>query len=146
MSLEKIITITGKPGLYEIIAQSNKGFVVESVGEKKKFSISASHQVSALNDIAIYTYEGEFPLRLIFKAIAEKNDSKETISHKSTDKELKAFLTEFVADYDAERVYASNIKKVVQWYNILAKSEFDFSAIKTEEEMAEEENKAKAAE
>ena len=97
------------------------------------------HNVSILNDIAIYTYEEEVPLRNVLKTIAVKNKNKETISHKESNANLTSFFNEVLPDYDEERVYTSNIKKVVQWYNLLAKNEFDFSSIKEDSESEEEE-------
>ena len=138
MSLEKIVAIGGKSGLFEIISQSKGGLIVESLVDKKRIPVNAIHNVSVLNDIAIYTYEEEVPLRNIFKTIAEKYDSKEALSHKESSANLTSFFSEVLPDFDEERVYASNIKKVVQWYNILANTGFDFSSIKEDEEVEEE--------
>jgi len=139
MSLEKIVAVSGKPGLFEIVSQSKGGLIVKSLIDKKKLPINAMHNVSVLNDIAIYTYEEEVPLRNVLKTIAEKNNNKEAISHKESSANLTSFFSEVLPDYDEERVYASNIKKVVQWYNILAKAEFDFSSIKEDADSEEEE-------
>ncbi|MGB0776621.1 MAG: DUF5606 domain-containing protein [Flavobacteriaceae bacterium] len=133
MALDKIIAVTGKPGLYEIKAQSKGGFIVESLVDKKRFPITATHNVSVLNDIAIYTWNEEVPLRDVLTTIFEKNEGKNSISHKSSNKELMAFFAEILPEYDTERVYASNIKKVVQWYNLLVDNEFDFASLKEEE-------------
>ncbi|AOW19222.1 DUF5606 family protein [Urechidicola croceus] len=134
MSLEKIISITGKPGLYEIIAQSKGGIIVESLIDKKRTPISATHNVSVLDNIAIYTYEEEMPLKLIFKTIFEKEEGKECISHKESANKLTAYFSEVLPNYDDERVYASNIKKVLQWYNLLVQNNFDFASISEDEE------------
>jgi hypothetical protein len=137
MGLTKTIAITGKPGLFNIISQSKGGFVVQSLVDEKKFPISSNHNVSALNEIAIYTYEEEVPLRNIFLTINEKEAGKEAISHKSDHKILMNYFSEVLPDFDQERVYASNIKKVLQWYNILVAAGFDFSTIKETEETQE---------
>lgn len=129
MSLEKIIAVTGKPGLYEIIAQSKGGIIVESLMDKKRFPINAMHNVSVLDNIAIYTYEDEMPLKLILKTIFEKEDGKECISHKENNKVLISYFLKILPNYDDERVYPSNIKKVVQWYNLLVNHNFDFTSI-----------------
>jgi len=129
MSLEKIIAVTGKPGLYEIMAQTKGGIIVESLIDKKRFPINAMHNVSILDNIAIYTYENEMPLRLILKSIFEKENGKECISHKENNKVLTSYFSEILPNYDDERVYASNIKKVLQWYNLLVNYNFDFSTI-----------------
>ena len=139
MSLEKIVAVTGKPGLFEIISQSKGGLIVESLIDKKRLPINAMHNVSVLNDIAIYTYEEEVPLRSVLKTIADKHENKEAISHKESNANLTSFFSEVLPDYDEERVYTSNIKKVIQWYNLLAKAKFDFSSIKEDSESDEEE-------
>ncbi len=138
MTLEKIISIAGKPGLYEIIAQSKGGFIVGNITDKKRFPINAAHNVSALNDIAIYSYTEEVSLRVIFKDLSDKFEGKPGINHKADEKEIIALFREILPEYDEERVYASNIRKVLQWYNLLATSGLDFSAIVIEE--AEEES------
>lgn len=134
MSLEKIISVTGKPGLYEIIAQSKGGIIVESMIDKKRFPISAMHNVSVLDNIAIYTYEEEVPLRIVLKSIFEKEEGKEAMSPKESGKKLMAYFSEVLPNYDDERVYASNIKKVLQWYNLLVQNKFDFSTITEDKE------------
>jgi hypothetical protein len=139
MSLEKIVAVTGKPGLFEIISQSKGGLIVESLIDKKRLPINAMHNVSVLNDIAIYTYEEEVPLRSVLKTIADKHENKEAISHKESNANLTSFFSEVLPDYDEERVYTSNIKKVIQWYNLLAKAKFDFSSIKEDSGSEEEE-------
>ena len=89
---------------------------------KKKVSIGNTSQVSLLDNIAMFTFDKEVPLFEVFENVAKNNDYKETISHKSTDAELRAFMTESLPDYDTERVYVSDIKKLAQWYNILNKA------------------------
>ena len=137
MTLEKIVAITGKPGLYEIVSQTKGGLLVESLTDKKRMPVNAMQNVSVLNDIAIYTYEDEMPLRNVLKNMGEKLGNKEALSHKESNDKLKAFFSEVLPNYDEERVYASNIKKVVQWYNVLATNKFDFSSIKEESEEEE---------
>ncbi len=137
MGLTKTIAITGKPGLFNIISQSKGGFVVESLVDKKKFPITNTHNVSVLNDIAIYTYEEEIPLKNVFLAIHEKEAGEKSISHKESNATLISYFSEVLPDFDQERVYPSNIKKVIQWYNILVAASFDFASI-TEAEETEE--------
>lgn len=140
MKLEKVIAITGKPGLFQIISQSKTGIIVESLSDKKRFPVNSLHNISTLNDIAIYTYETEVPLKAVFLNIFEKQEGKASIDPKSSKNDLLAYFSEVLPGYDEERVYASNIKKILGWYNALVLAEFDFSAIKTEleEEAAEE--------
>jgi hypothetical protein len=134
MGLTKTIAIAGKPGLFNIISQSKGGFIVASLGENKKFPITNTHNISVLNDIAIYTYAEEVPLREVFLNIHKKEDGKASINHKESNKTLLAYFSEVLPDYDEERVYPSNIKKVIQWYNLLIAAKFDFSSIESEEE------------
>ncbi|MDP2088026.1 MAG: DUF5606 domain-containing protein [Flavobacteriaceae bacterium] len=134
MGLDKIIAISGKPGLYKVLNQSKTGFVIESLTDGKRTTLIATHNVSALKDIAIYTYDEEFPLGLIFKSIFEKEGGKTAISHDAKDPELMAYFEEIVPNFDKERVYPSNVKKVIRWYNQLVDTHFDFSTVQTEEE------------
>lgn len=139
MELKDIVAINGKPGLYGIKAHSKGGIIVESLIDGKKFPVTATHNISALNEIAIYTYEEDFPLRIVLKSMGEKEDGKVTMSHKENSKQLISYFREILPNYDEERVYTSNIKKVIQWYNILATNNFDFSSIQEEEEESETE-------
>ena len=141
MSLDKILSISGKPGLYKIITQTRGGFVAESLIDKKRVSINMQSNVSVLSEIAIYTLTEEVPLRDVFKKILDKENNKPTsISHKDSKDVLEEYFFDVLPDYDEDRVYASDIKKVVQWYNLLLShnllSSFqeDSSSPKTEEE------------
>ncbi|MDT0554659.1 DUF5606 family protein [Patiriisocius hiemis] len=128
MSLEKILSIGGKPGLYQLKTQTRTGFLAESLLDGKKISVNARHNVSLLSEIAIYTLTEEVPLGDVFQKISEKEDGKKTISHKVPKIELEEFFFEVLPEYDEERVYASDIKKIVQWYNLLTeKGITDFS-------------------
>ncbi len=138
MDLKDIVAINGKPGLYEIKAQSKGGIIVESLIDRKRINITVTHNISALNEIAIYTYEEEVPLRIIFKAIGEKEEGKEAINPKESGKILSSYFREILPNFDEERVYNSNIKKILQWYNLLASKNFDFASITEEEEETEE--------
>lgn len=137
MELKDIVAISGKPGLYEIKAQSKGGIIVESLIDLKRFPVTVSHNISALNEIAIYTYEEEIPLRIIFKTIGEKENGKEAINPKESGKVLSSYFREVLPNFDEERVYTSNIKKILQWYNLLASKNFDFTSIVEEEETEE---------
>ena len=135
MGLRTVLSVAGKPGLCKLIAQNKGGVVVESLLDGKRTSIPATANVSSLGDIAIYTYEEEVPLREVFKAMAAVTEGKEALSHKSGKDELEDFFGEVLPKFDQERVYASDIKKVVQWFNILVKN--DLLALLDEEEAAE---------
>ncbi len=122
MDLSGIISISGRPGLYKVIAQGKNSIIVESLTDKKRFPAYATDRISALGDISIYTYEGDKPLTEIFEDIYAKQDGKEAPSHKEDIAVLQAYILEIIPDYDEERVYPSDIKKLVQWYNMLLKS------------------------
>lgn len=136
MEFNKIISVTGKPGLFQVISQSKSAIIVESLLDKKRVAINATQNVSLLENIAIYTYEEDMPLLNVFKAIAEKTTGKEAISHKENDKNLISFFADALPNYDAERVYVSNIKKVIQWFNILVNAGMDFTAIEEKKQEA----------
>jgi hypothetical protein len=139
MGLDKILAISGKPGLYELTAQSRGGFIVKSIPEGKKMAVNIRHNVSLLSEIAIYTYTEEVPLAEIFEKIKEKEDGGEAISHKASKAELENYFAEILPDYDVDRVYASDMKKIFQWYNLLVKNGItDFAT--TEEEKPVDEN------
>lgn len=141
MKLDKVMSITGKPGLYEMKAQTRGGFVAESMLDGKKVPVNLRHNVSLLSEIAIYTYTEEVPLREVFQKIKEKENGGEAISHKESKDKLESYFREVLPEYDEDRVYASDIKKIFQWYNLLiSKGYTDFS--KEDEKTAGEDNKA----
>ena len=119
MNLEGILSISGKPGLYKLLSQAKNTLIVEGLTDSKRFPLYASHQVSALEDIGIYTYDDTVALSDIFSAIAKKENGSATISHKVSKNELYNWLREVLPDFDEDRVYQSDIKKLVQWYNAL---------------------------
>lgn len=119
MSLEKILSISGKPGLYVLKVQTRTGFVAESLLDGKKVTVSLKSNVSLLSEISIYTYEGEKPLAEIMQNIAKKENKGQTISHKEDNAALLSYFREVLPEYDEERVYASDVKKIVNWYNTL---------------------------
>lgn len=119
MDLKDILSIGGYGGLFKLIKKTKNGFVVESLIDKKRMQTFATSKISTLQDIAIYTEDGEMQLKDILKKIFEKEDGKQTINHKASSEELKSFFGEVLPDYDRERVYVSDIKKVVNWYNVL---------------------------
>ncbi|HUH52030.1 MAG TPA: DUF5606 domain-containing protein [Flavobacterium sp.] len=123
MSLDKILAISGKPGLYELKVQTRSGFLAESLLDGKKLNVGLQSNVSLLSEISVYTYEGEKPLAEILKAIAEKEDNKQTTANKEDKATLEQYFSAVVPDYDADRVYASDMKKIVNWYNLLVSKE-----------------------
>ncbi len=147
MKLDKVLSISGKPGLYELKAQTRGGFVAESMLDGKKISVNLRHNVSLLSEIAIYTYSEEVPLREVFQKISEKENGGEAISHKESKAKLEEYFSEVLPEYDEDRVYVSDIKKIIQWYNLLvSKGYTDFSKPeeKAAEDSAESESPSKA--
>jgi hypothetical protein len=138
MNLEKILSIYGKPGLYRIISQSKKSIIVESLVDKKRFPVNALNSVSALGDIAIYTYDEEVPLKEVLRNMFTKENGGEALDPNSDKKKLLDYFREVLPEYDEERVYTSNLKKIASWYNILVATEFDFSESEQTEDDANE--------
>ena len=123
MALEKIIAIGGKPGLYELIAQTKGGFVGESLVDKKRLTVSIRAKVSVLSEIAIYALDREVPLLEVFEAIHKKEEGKETsVSPKADKLALEEYFFSILPNYDEDRVYASDMKKILSWYNLLLNS------------------------
>lgn len=122
MNLTGIIAISGRPGLFKVIAQGKNSIIVESLVDNKRFPAYATDRISALDDISIYTYDEDAPLRDLLTAIYKKEGGKECPSHKEDLKKLQNYLLEILPNYDQERVYPSDIKKMFQWYNLLHKS------------------------
>jgi Domain of unknown function (DUF6852)/Domain of unknown function (DUF5606) len=124
MDIKGIISISGKPGLFKVAAQGRNNIIVESLDNGKKFPAFASDKISALEDICIYTYDEEVPLADVFQKLAEKEAYKASISHKESPDKLREHITSFLPDYDEDRVYNSDLKKLYQWYNILVEKGF----------------------
>lgn len=119
MSLEKVLAISGKPGLYALKIQTRTGFVAESLIDGKKITVGLRSNVSLLSEISVYTYDGEVRLSEVFRAIAEKEDNGAAISHKEENAKLESYFREVLPEFDEDRVYASDIKKILNWYNML---------------------------
>jgi hypothetical protein len=117
MNVDKILAIAGKPGLYELKLQTRSGFLAESLLDGKKITVGMRSNVSLLSEISMYSEEK--PLAEIMRAIAVKENEGPALSHKEDNAKLTAYFKEILPDYDEDRVYASDIKKVLNWYNIL---------------------------
>ncbi len=141
MGLDKILAIGGKPGLFKLVTQTRAGFVAESLLDGKKITVGLRSNVSVLSEIAIYTLEKEVPLREVFQNIKSKeNGGKTSVNHKDEKIKLEEYFFEILPDYDEDRVYPSDIKKVVQWYNILHDNGIkDFEEAEAESETSGEE-------
>lgn len=119
MNLEKILSISGKPGLFALKVQTRSGFLAESLVDGKKISVSLKVNVSLLSEISIYTINEEKPLTEVMRSIAIKENEGPAISHKEDNATLIAYFSEILPEYDSDRVYPSDIKKVLNWYNLL---------------------------
>ena len=141
-TLDKILTVEGKPGLYRLVTQTRGGLVVASLQDQKKLTVPLTRNISVLSEIAIFTLEEELPLPQVFQKIAEKEQGKPTgITPKSPSLELEEYFFEVLPNYDEDRVYPSDIKKVIKWYNLLVDAGYnDFSSTgDTEDDRGEEE-------
>lgn len=142
MAFEHILSVSGKSGLFRLVGQMKNGIIVESIEDGKRFPVHGSAKVSALDEISIYTMEEEMPLKDVFKKIYEKQNGKQAISHKEDNNKIKAFFKEVLPEYDPERVYVSDMIKVVKWYNLLI--EFKAYDPNEKEEVKEQEQEEKA--
>lgn len=120
MNLTKVLAISGKPGLYHLETQTRSGFLATSLADGKRISVGIRNNVSLLSEIAIYTLEKEVPLTEVFTNMKNFEDGKEArISPKSDGATLEEYFSQVLPNYDRDRVYASDIKKIIQWYNLL---------------------------
>lgn len=123
--METILSIAGKPGLYRLVSRGKQNLIVEALDEtKKRLPAFSTDRVISLADIAMYTDAEDVPLWKVLKSLGEKSESKECSLNykKASGKELKEFLAEILPDFDRDRVHDSDIKKLIQWYNILVKN------------------------
>ncbi len=138
MTLKEILAISGQSGLHKLVASSRNGLIVESLENGKRMPVSSTTRVSSLEDIAIFTLAEDKPLVEILKSIREKQQGQPALSHKSDPEKIKVFFAEILPEYDPARVYVSDMKKVVNWYNELqANNLLDIIDKKEEAEEAE---------
>ena len=143
MKITDILAIAGKPGLYKVLASGSASIVVESMLDGKRSSVSGASRVSNLADITMYTMEEDVPLRDILNRIHEAQKGAEGPSHKDSAQGLRDFIDGIVPELDHDRVYQSDLKKLVQWYNILTgKDAFPLELPETEDQPAEEAKEA----
>ena len=148
MDLKDILAISGYGGLFKFISQGRNGIIVESFANKKRTFISAAVKVSSLSEIAIFTDTEEVSLSDVFKNIHQKENGGKTIDPKSSNEELKNFMAEILPNYDRERVYVSDIRKLVTWYDILLENNllvFDEKEESPENEESVEVSKTKSS-
>ena len=134
MDLKDIMSISGKSGLFKTVAQTKNGLIVESIVDQKRFPVYISDKVSALEDISIFTTDKDLPLKEVMDLIFKKENGGQCIEPKVDDAKLKKYFEEVLPDYDKERVYVSDIRKLFNWYNLLQ----SHGLLKMEEEKKEE--------
>ncbi|MDY0053447.1 MAG: DUF5606 domain-containing protein [Bacteroidales bacterium] len=133
MDLSKILSISGKPGLYLLVSQTKTGALVESLLDGKRQPAFSNERISSLEDISIFTLEEDIPLKKVFELIYSKENGGECISHKSDNNKIVQYMEEILPDFDRDRVYVSDMKKLFSWYNILnAKGLITIEEIKEE--------------
>lgn len=138
IDLTGIIAISGQPGLYKVVAQSKNGIIVEGLADKKRTSISSTAKVSSLEDISMFTTGEDKPVAEIMKSIFDKEKGGACIDAKADDKTVVAYFAAVLPDYDKERVYTSNMRKLFNWYNALQTSgNLKVKEAETKEEAAE---------
>jgi hypothetical protein len=143
--LKDIIAITGQGGLFKYISQARNGIIVESLETGKRMQAFSSMKVNSLKDIAVFTKQEEISLEEVLRKISEKESGGASIDHKSSPDELKSYFLKILPDFDQERVYISDIKKMINWYNILQKNDLlKFEEKTTASTETSEEKKAKA--
>ena len=142
MSIEDIINIEGKPGLYKIVANTKNGIIAESLETKKRIPVFASSNISAFKDISIYTKEDSCPIKEVFKNISTKEDGNMAIDPNSDPQKLKTYFNDVLPEYDEDQVYVSHIKKVLKWYNQLNDLKLMDEILKENDEDKKEEAKS----
>lgn len=143
MELKTILSVSGKPGLFKLVSNAKNMVIVESLSDKRRLPIYARDKVVSLGDIAMYTETDEVPLQEILLTIQNKeNGQKISIAPNSKPDELRKYFGEILPDYDRDRVYDTDIKKLISWYNLLIEAGFTFE----KEEESEEQSEAESAE
>ena len=145
MALKDILVISGQSGLYKYISQGRNVVIVENLIDKKRSNVPSTAKISMLDDISVFTEGEDMSLREVLKKIQVKESGGQTISHKSPDQTLKEYFKEVLPEYDKDRVYLSDIRKILMWYNLLHELEMtDFED--PEQETTDEETQSEPAE
>lgn len=143
--IKKILAIAGKPGLFSLVSNGKNMFIVESLQTKKRMPAYAHDKVISLADISIYTTEGDVPLAQVLQAVCDKAEGKPVdVKAFGSDQEIRDFFGEVLPAFDRDRVYTTDIKKLLSWYNILINAGWD--KFVEDEPKAEENAEEKAAE
>ncbi len=139
MELKKILAISGQPGLYQFVAQSVNGVIVESLADGRRLNAPASAKVSSMGEISIFTDTDDVPLAKVFEALYAHTGGKPSINPKADPAELKKLFAAILPDYDRDRVHVSDMKKVVGWFNTLVENGMTEFKLDEEEEETKEE-------
>lgn len=119
MNLKDILVISGMPGMYRFVSQGRHGMIVEGLTDKKRLNVAMTAKISGLEDISVFTEDEDIPLAEVFRNIYRKEDGAAALSHKSADLVLKDYFAQVLPNYDRSRVYVSDMRKIVRWYNLL---------------------------
>lgn len=136
MELKKILTISGKNGLFQVVVQGKDHIIVESINDKSRFPVFPSHKVSSLEEISIFTENEDVPLKDVLEKIFVFENGGKSIDSKSENNVLKQYMEKILPDYDKNRVYVSDMKKLFSWYNTLL--DHGLLIFEKEEEIKEE--------
>ncbi|MDY4042733.1 MAG: DUF5606 domain-containing protein [Marinifilaceae bacterium] len=117
--LKEILSISGKPGLFKLITNTSHALIVESLLDGKRFPAYSNAKIIALEDISIYTENEDIPLKEVFKRIYEKENGQPAINHKESAEAITNYIATVLPEYDKDRVYVSDMRKMIQWYNLL---------------------------
>ena len=144
MDLSKILSIAGKNGLFKVVSQAKNAVIVESINDSRRFPAFSHEKISSLEEISVFTTGEDIPLKKVFESFHTKLEGKTAIDPKSDSNSLKKFFLEMVPDFDQDRVYVSDIKKMITWYNVLVEKQLlDFTeageSVVTEEPLTENE-------
>jgi hypothetical protein len=131
--LKQVLAIAGRPGLYQLIASTRTGLVAEPLGGGARVSASARTQVHVLDEMALYTQEGERPLREVLAAVGTLLKGAEALPHNSDGSVITTEFAKLVPDYDEGKVYLSDMRKFFQWYNTLVRFGFFVDAPEAKE-------------
>lgn len=145
MNLTGIISISGIPGLSKVVAKTKNGLIAEGLFDKKRFPVHAADKISALEDISIFTEEGEHPLKDVLKSIRDKEASKACGVDVKDAPALTKYFEVVLPNYDKAKVYNSDIKKVINWYNLLQQANLLADVEETKDDAKEGEEKPKKA-
>ena len=123
MDLSKILSVTGKGGLFKLLSHNKTSFIVESLTDGKRFPVFPNDGVATLDNISIFTEDDDVSLQSVLLSIYKKENGAQSAVNVSDNNALKAYFAEILPNYDRERVYVSNMKKVILWYNQLVEKQ-----------------------